>query len=114
MRRPSKYITILIIGFVLWIAETAAFGFNEKPENGLERALDFVAITLMIWGLLGDLLSNLTIVKKTYVTENNNITTKKVECKGDNQQLHYHFGTTKEETRELITAGRDKPKKAKK
>lgn len=69
----SKYTKIVIIGFVLWISETAYFGFNATPENAIESTLDFISGVLIAWGILGDLLSNVTIVKKTYSRSNTNI-----------------------------------------
>lgn len=69
----SRYNKIFLIGFILWIAETAYFGFNAKPENGLESFLDTVSIILMAWGIIGDILSNVTIIKKTYARSNTTI-----------------------------------------
>ena len=87
--KNRRYLTLIIVGFVLWIAETAVFGFNDKPESGLERALDFIAFTLMFWGIIGDILSNITVVKKNHY--NYNVKTEKVEVVGDNQKVNYNI-----------------------
>lgn len=69
----NRYNKIFLIGFILWIAETAFFGFNSKPENGLESFLDTVSVILMAWGIIGDILSNVTIIKKSYHRSNTTV-----------------------------------------
>lgn len=79
----NKYTYFVIIGFVLWIAETAYFGWNEKAQSSPERILDTVAFVLMAWGIVGDILKNVTIEKRT------NIHTKNVLLNG---KPVIHFG----------------------
>lgn len=65
-QKKRFYRWLAILGIVLWLAETAYFGFNDKPENGLEAALDFITAVMIFWGIIGDLLSNLKITKHEY------------------------------------------------
>lgn len=108
--KKSKYFYILVAGFVLWVIETAAFGFNAKPESGLEGFLDTVATIMMLYGVVGDLLTNVEIHKHSnyYKYKETNIKTRNVEVKGERPTVNYHFGTSKEETQELLA---NKPKK---
>lgn len=94
-----KYLLLIIAGFILWIAETAYFGFNEKPENAVESTLDFIAFTMMFWGIIGDIFSNLTIVK------NYNIKTKDVNIVGDNQKVDYTIKKAR-----IVTGGQNETK----
>lgn len=104
----NKYFVILLAGFVLWVAETAYFGFNAEPENNIEAFLDVVSAGMIIYGLIGDLITNVEIHKNYYKYKETNIKTRNVEVKGDNPNVHYNFGTTKEETQKLLAG---KPKK---
>lgn len=105
----NKYTKILLLGLAVWLAETAYFGFNRMPENGIEGTLDLLSGILIGWGLLGDILTNVEIHKHTHMLDKsvNNITTKKVEVKGK-PVVHYNFGTTKEETQKLLGGKRAK------
>lgn len=64
----KKYTVIVIIGLVLWIGETWYFGWNEHAESPVERILDTVSWLLVIWGVVADILTNVTIHKETNVT----------------------------------------------
>lgn len=64
----NKYVWLVIAGAALWIAETAAFGFNDKAASGLESALDLIASTMIFWGIGGDILQNVNISKVTNIT----------------------------------------------
>lgn len=97
-----KYFVILVIGFLGWIAETAYFGFNSTPENGVEGFLDLVFGSMMVYGFIGDLLTNVEIHKNYYKYKETNIKTRTVEIKGDNPKVDYNFGTTREETKKLL------------
>lgn len=78
----NKYFTILLIGVVIWIVETAAFGFNAKPESGLEAFLDLLSGGMIFYGLIGDLLRNVEIHKNYYRYKETNIKTKTVNING--------------------------------
>ena len=83
MKLPrNKYFIILLIGFTLWVVETIAFGFNAKPESGLEGFLDTVAFLLMGYGIFGDLLTNVEIHKNYYRYKETNIKTRSVNING--------------------------------
>lgn len=73
------YLVLIIVGFIGWLIETAAFGWNDKPESTLEKVLDFVFLTMIFWGIIGDLLSNVTIVKSIKERKTYNIKTDKIE-----------------------------------
>jgi uncharacterized membrane protein len=105
---------IVIIGFIIWFAETAYFGFNAKPESATESFFDFLSAFIIGWGVIGDILSNVTIIKKTFNTfnETHNITTKDVKVTGKEPHVNYNFGTTKAETQRLLKLGRGDNKKA--
>lgn len=79
----NKYFIILVLGFVLWVAETAYFGFNKTPQSGAEGLADTATALMMIYGVIGDLLRNTEIHKNYYKYKETNISTKKVEIKGD-------------------------------
>lgn len=78
-RTFNKYFIILILGTVLWLAETAYFGFNDKPENGAEAALDILSFGMIFYGLIGDLLRNVRITKHYHSITTNRINTKNVQ-----------------------------------
>lgn len=59
----NKYLIIAIIGLIVWFAETAYFGFNKNAQSGVEATFDMLAIILMGYGFIGDLLTNLQIHK---------------------------------------------------
>jgi len=75
--KKNFYKLMVIAGFILWFAETAYFGFNKTPVNGIEGTLDTAAFLWMGWGIMGDISSNLTFrkVNNFYAekTEVNNI-----------------------------------------
>lgn len=52
------YKLLAVLGVILWIAETAYFGFNDKPTTGAEKALDFLALYMIVWGAVGDVFVN--------------------------------------------------------
>ena len=93
----NKYFIILIAGFILWLAETAYFGFNDKPENGLEATLDAATFLMMAYGLIGDLLRNVRITKHYHNISTTNVKTKRVEVTGDNQKISYNVKMTNAE-----------------
>lgn len=83
MKRPfNKYFIIASLGFLIWIIETAAFGFNAKPESGLESFLDVLSGGMIIYGILGDLLTNVEIHKNYYRYKETNIKTRAVTING--------------------------------
>lgn len=63
----KKHIIIAGAGLALWLAETAYFGFNAKPSNGLEATLDLLSTILILWGIIGDILSGVTIQKREII-----------------------------------------------
>lgn len=88
--KRNKYFYILVAGFVLWVIETAAFGFNKEPQSGFEGFLDVVAVMLMVFGAIGDITTNLRI-HKTYHNITN-IKTQKVQFKDEANIASYNVG----------------------
>ncbi len=66
-----KYALLGFIGLGLWIGETWYFGWNKTPENGVEAMLDNLSSILILWGIIGDITTNLTIKKDTIVNTQN-------------------------------------------
>lgn len=97
-----KHLILIAIGFAVWLTETAAFGWNSTPHSYAEAHWDGLGIVIILWGIIGDILSNVEFHKNYYKYKETNITTRKVEVKGDNPKIDYNFGTTKEETAKLL------------
>ncbi len=88
----NKYFIILILGFLLWIAETAYFGFNKTPENAAEGLADVATALMVIYGVIGDLSRNVRITKHYHNISTTRINTKKVAVTGDHQKINYNIG----------------------
>lgn len=59
----KNYKLMVLVGLILWIGETAVFGFNQHAQSNLEAILDVISTVLIVWGILGDIFSGITIVK---------------------------------------------------
>ena len=66
MKQNSLYKILIISGFTLWISETWYFGWNDEPCCSAEKVLDMISLTVLYWGIIGDLLSNV-VVNKYYL-----------------------------------------------
>jgi len=73
-----EYIILVIVGFTLWVLETAYFGWNEKPINEIEKILDVVSWVLIIWGILGDIASKITYKNEIHTNKVYIQTTRKI------------------------------------
>lgn len=71
MNNKKFYIGLFLAGLAIQIIEDIIFGWGN-PGHGVAGFMDVVSGIFLIWGLLGDLLSNLTLTKN----ETHNITTK--------------------------------------
>lgn len=49
----NVFFIVWLVGLVLWIAETAFFGFNATPQSEYEKLADGVAWAMMVFGGLG-------------------------------------------------------------
>lgn len=78
----NKNFYFVIIGITLWISETAFFGWNDKPINGMERVLDVISWLLIFWGIIGDISSGLTY-KKQYKIKADTVIIKNKEQKDE-------------------------------
>jgi hypothetical protein len=59
----NRFTILVFAGLALWIVETAMFGFNDKPGSGQEKMLDQLSMILIWWGIIGDILSGVTVQK---------------------------------------------------
>lgn len=57
-----------LVGVVLWILETWYFGWNAEAGSVAESILDTISTILIVWGVLGDIFSgmSLTITKNVH------------------------------------------------
>ena len=62
MKDLNKFDYIFFAGLILWILETAAFGFNDEPINDFEHLTDIISILLVVYGSIGSLFSALKTV----------------------------------------------------
>src|SRR5690242_16500526 len=53
--RKTYYVLLTFIGLALWIAETAYFGFHDKPQSGIEKMLDTISWVFILWGIIGNI-----------------------------------------------------------
>lgn len=51
----SKFDCFLIAGLVLWLIETAYFGWNDTPHSVAEQMFDLISSILIAYGVLGGL-----------------------------------------------------------
>lgn len=63
----NSYKFMVAIGFIIWFAETAYFGWNETAQSAAERILDMLSLILIYWGVIGDIAANLQINKTVNV-----------------------------------------------
>lgn len=75
----SFYRSLVLVGLIFWIAETAYFGWNKTPQSPQEQIADYISIIMVFWGIVGDITRNVHIQK--FNTTHNNINTKTVEIK---------------------------------
>ncbi len=75
-RMKQKYFLIATVGFVIWLVETAYFGWNATPENSIEATFDVLSAVLIAWGIIGDILTNVS-VHKTYEGDTFNVKNQK-------------------------------------
>lgn len=67
----NNYKWLVLTGLVVWVVSTAYFGWNATPQSGQEGVLDTVSWVAIIWGVIGDVTSNLSITKKTIINTEN-------------------------------------------
>lgn len=109
-----KHQIIIAIGVAIWLIETAVFGWNAKPGSVAEARWDGFAIVVILWGIIGDIFSNLEIHKNYYKYKETNIKAKTVEIKGESPTVNNNFGTTEDETRRILTVNAAQEKANKK
>lgn len=63
-----KYEILFVFGFIIWFIGTWTGGWSNTPQSNFERMTDFVGGIFMVWGIVGDILNNLTIVKEYRVS----------------------------------------------
>ena len=62
----NKYNLMALTGFILWVTSTIYFGMNKTPQSSAEVFTDTLSVILVFWGIIGDLLTNIKIVKNYY------------------------------------------------
>ena len=65
MKKPP-YSILVLAGFTLWILETWYFGWNMKAQSAPESILDAISWSLIVWGIIGDILSGIIIIKNDH------------------------------------------------
>jgi len=70
MNKIKFYKVLAIAGVILWVSETAYFGWNKTAQSSMENMLDVISHIMIFWGIVGDITQNLTIQKinKTEIT----------------------------------------------
>ena len=64
----NKYTYMAIAGFIIWLIGTWHGGWQETPQSVFERCTDILGLYLTVWGVLGDILKNLTFQKNTNIS----------------------------------------------
>ena len=64
----NKYIFFVLAGFALAVAQTIIFGFETQGESLVEMYMSTGSIILIVWGIIGDVLRNVTWQKKISIT----------------------------------------------
>jgi len=49
----NTYNLVLWAGVVLWLLETAYFGWNMTAQSGAERVLDIIVTAMIFYGAVG-------------------------------------------------------------
>lgn len=103
-----KHQILLALAVAIWVAENIYFGWNAKPQSSAESFWDSVSAVIFLWAIVGDILSGLQIHKHYNDSSVTNITTDTVKVEGKTPTIHYHFGTTKDETIKLLKNNEDR------
>lgn len=78
-----KHLIIIGIGIAIWLIETAAFGWNKTPHSYAEARWDGIGVIVILWGIIGDVLTGVRITKSTHEVKTYRINTKRVEFTGN-------------------------------
>jgi len=63
VKKWNNYKTMAIIGMILWLTESWYFGWNIEAVTSAEKYMDTFFSVLVLWGVFGDLSSNMCIIK---------------------------------------------------
>lgn len=85
-----KYLYLAMAGLALNLVETWLFGWHWKAQSGAESFWDSFSLILVVWGVIGDIASNVQIHK--HHTSTTNINTQKVEFKDEPKIMNYNVG----------------------
>ena len=55
----TKYDFFFVGGLLLWLAQTAFFGWNILPVSKMDNVIDYFTYALMAYGVVGGLLNAL-------------------------------------------------------
>jgi len=67
MKEKTNYKIMFWTGFILWIAESWYFGWNETAQSSPERYLDIISLIFMGYGFFGDVFTinvNIKMIEK--------------------------------------------------
>lgn len=64
----NKYVFLILAGFIIKVIETWYFGWNMEPQSVGEAFWDMTTTVMIVWGLAGDILKNVTWQKSTHIT----------------------------------------------
>lgn len=63
----NKYDWFVVVGLLIWLGETAFFGFNTTAQSGAEKMFDTFSQVLILYGVLCGIATGI----KTQVVINN-------------------------------------------
>lgn len=52
----NRFEYAILVGLLLWLAETWYFGWNATAQSDAERALDILSGSIMLYGFFGSLM----------------------------------------------------------
>jgi hypothetical protein len=63
-----KYTYLVIAGFLFNILTSWYFGWNMEASSPAEVVTDNISLVMIIWGVIGDVLKNVTWQKSTHIS----------------------------------------------
>lgn len=85
-----KYTILVFAGLAINLIETWLFGWHWHAQSGAEGFWDAVSLTLVIWGVVGDIATNLHIHK--HFNNTTTVNTDSVEFKDGAEIMSYNVG----------------------
>lgn len=63
-----KYTYLVVAGFLFNILTSWYFGWNMEAASPAEAVTDNISLVMIIWGVIGDVLNNVTWQKSTHIS----------------------------------------------